>query len=157
MPSTIDYDSICAVARLAGQAIMQVYATDFAVECKEDNSPITRADKAANEIITQSLMALNPDIPIVSEESPKAPYEERLKWKRFWLVDPLDGTKEFVKRNGEFAVCIGLVAERRPVFGALYVPVADVLYAGGPGMGSVKYENGERQACLLYTSPSPRD
>ncbi|WP_243360003.1 3'(2'),5'-bisphosphate nucleotidase CysQ [Fundidesulfovibrio terrae] len=152
--TTLDYDSICAVARLAGQAIMQVYSTDFDVECKEDNSPITRADKASNEIITQSLAALNPDIPVVSEESPKAAYAERLKWKRFWLVDPLDGTKEFVKRNGEFAVCIGLVVDRRPVFGALYVPVKDVLYAGGPGLGSVKYESGERQA-IHARGPEP--
>ena len=150
----IDYDAICAVARLAGQAIMQVYATDFTVERKDDDSPITRADRASNDIIMQSLQALHPDIPIVSEESPKAAYQERLKWKRFWLVDPLDGTKEFVKRNGQFAVCIGLVEKRKPVFGALYVPVTDVLYMGGPGLGSLKYAGGEKRA-IRTARPGP--
>jgi 3'(2'), 5'-bisphosphate nucleotidase len=152
--SDIDFDSICAVARLAGQAIMQIYATDFSVELKDDHSPLTRADTASNEIITRSLQALNPDIPVVAEESPKPPYEERRKWKRFWLVDPMDGTKEFVKRNGEFTVCIGLVKDRKPVFGVLYLPVKDVLYAGGPGLGALKYADGERTA-IRAARPEP--
>jgi len=150
----IDFDAICGVARLAGQAIMQVYSTDFAVECKDDHSPITRADRAANDIITQSLAALHPDIPVVSEESPNPAYSERLGWKRFWLVDPMDGTKEFVKRNGEFCVCIGLVQDRKPVFGVLYVPVRDVLYAGGPGLGSLKYADNER-TMIRTARPEP--
>lgn len=152
--SGIDPEAVCAVARLAGQAIMKVYETDFAVECKEDDSPITKADRVSNEIISRSLAALYPDIPIVSEESPKPPYSERLKWKRFWLVDPLDGTKEFVKRNGEFTVCIALVEDRGPVFGALYVPVTDLLYAGGPGMGSRKYQGG-RESAIRAAKPAP--
>lgn len=141
----IDFDAVCAVARLAGQAIMQVYAGGFEVEDKEDGSPITKADKASNEIIAQALGAMFPDIPILSEESPRPPYPERSRWKRFWLVDPLDGTKEFVNKNGEFAVNIGLVEGRRPVFGVVYGPVRDALYAGGPGMGSLKYAGGERE------------
>ncbi|MBI4805316.1 MAG: 3'(2'),5'-bisphosphate nucleotidase CysQ [Desulfovibrio sp.] len=154
MPSTIDYDAICAVARLAGQAIMQIYSTDFEVELKDDQSPITRADRASNEIILQSLAALHPDIPVLSEETPKPAYSERRKWKRFWLVDPLDGTKEFVKRNGEFSVNIGLVENCRPVFGVLYVPVTDTLYAGGPGMGSLKYQGGEKQTIHAHAPKS---
>jgi len=142
----IDFDAVCAVARLAGQAIMQVYSTDFEVETKEDHSPITRADRASNEIILQALGAMFPDLPVISEEIANKPYAERAGWKRFWLVDPLDGTKEFVKRNGEFTVNIGLVYGREPVFGALYVPVKDVLYTGGPGLGAMKYVNGERQS-----------
>ncbi|GFK94069.1 3'(2'),5'-bisphosphate nucleotidase CysQ [Fundidesulfovibrio magnetotacticus] len=153
MPS-FDWDALCAVARLAGQAILQVYGTEFDVELKEDDSPITRADRASNEIILQSLAALHPDIPALSEESPKPPYPERSRWKRFWLVDPLDGTKEFVKRNGEFSVCLGLVEDRRPVFGVVYVPVKDILYAGGPGLGSVKVVGGERTA-LRVSPPEP--
>jgi len=149
-----DWDALCAVARLAGQAILQVYGTDFAVELKDDDSPITRADRASNEIILQSLAALHPDIPVLSEEAPKPPYSERAAWKRFWLVDPLDGTKEFVKRNGEFTVSIGLVENRRPVFGVLYVPVRDLLFAGGPGLGSVKAQGGGKTA-VRVAAPGP--
>jgi 3'(2'), 5'-bisphosphate nucleotidase len=152
--SDIDFDAVCAVARLAGQAIMQVYSTDFSVEFKDDSSPLTRADTASNEIITRSLTALHPDIPVVAEESPKPPFAERSRWKRLWLVDPMDGTKEFVKRNGEFTVCIGLVQDRKPVFGVLYLPVKDVLYAGGPGLGALKYANGER-AAIRAAGPQP--
>ncbi len=147
----IDCDAVCAVARLAGQAVMQVYATDFEVEAKPDDSPITQADRASNEIILQALGSLFPGIPVVSEESARQAYAERAKWKRFWLVDPLDGTKEFVKKNGEFAVNIGLVEKGRPVFGALYVPVTDTLYAGGPGLGAWKQSAGRRAA--IRTAP----
>lgn len=150
----IDFDAVCAVARLAGQAIMQVYHTQFEVELKDDHSPITKADKASNEIILQSLAALFPDIPVLSEETAKPPYPERARWKRFWLVDPLDGTKDFVKKNGEFSVNIGLIENSRPVFGALYAPVRDVLYAGGPGMGAIKFENGEKEA-IRARGPAP--
>ena len=153
----IDFDAVCSVVRLAGQAIMQVYATDdFHVELKPDESPITRADRASNEIIVQSLSALYPDIPILSEESPKPVPSERDAWERFWLVDPLDGTKEFVKRNGEFSVCVGLLEKNRPVFGAVYAPVTDALYAGGPGMGSVKQAGGQRMR-IRARGPGPQE
>lgn len=140
-----DWEAICGVARLAGQAILEVYGTEFAVEYKADNSPLTQADRASQEVIARSLEALHPDVPMLSEESAQAPYAERKAWKRFWLVDPLDGTKEFVKRNGEFTVNIALVEGRAPAFGVLYVPVKDVLYAGGPGLGAWKMTAAGRQ------------
>ena len=151
----IDFDAVCSVVRAAGQAIMQVSATgDFRVELKDDDSPITRADRASNEIIVQALSSLYPEIPILSEESPKPPLNERAAWERFWLVDPLDGTKEFVKQNGEFSVCVGLLEKGRPVFGAVYGPVRDVLYAGGPGMGSVK-QAGSGRMRINARGPQP--
>lgn len=153
MPS-FDWDAICAVARLAGQAILEVYGTEFAVEIKEDKSPLTQADRASNEVISRSLTALHPDVPILSEESSQAPYEQRKAWKRFWLVDPVDGTKEFIKRNGEFTVNIALVEGRSPVFGVIYVPVKDVLYYGGPGMGSFRMSGGRREP-LRVSGPVP--
>ncbi len=149
-----DFDAVCGVARLAGQAIMEVYSTDFAVECKDDRSPLTAADKASHAVIAQSLSALHPDVPVLSEEGAKIPHARRAGWDHFWLVDPLDGTKEFIKRNGEFTVCIALMRGRSPVFGVLYVPVKDILYAGGPGYGCLKVENGASRA-VACRAPAP--
>lgn len=105
---------------------MDVYATDFEVETKGDDSPLTMADKRANDIINDYLEQTG--IPIISEENREAPFEERSKWNQCWIVDPLDGTKEFVKRNGEFTVNIALVIDGNPVIGVIYVPVSRVLY-----------------------------
>ncbi len=150
-----DWDALGGIARLAGQAIMQIYATDFTVEHKEDDSPITQADRAANQVIVESLTALHPDIPILSEESKQAAYAQRKAWKRFWLVDPMDGTKEFVARNGEFTVNIALVEGRRPVFGVVYLPVKDVLYAGGAAFGSQRRQGGAAPVALRAARPGP--
>jgi len=124
------------------------------VEIKEDRSPLTQADKASQAVISRSLTALHPDVPILSEEAAQADYGQRKGWKRFWLVDPMDGTKEFVKRNGEFTVNIALVEGRRPVFGVIYVPVKDILYYGGPELGAFKVSGGARQA-LRVSGPIP--
>lgn len=110
----------------AGEEILKVYATDFNVEQKGDESPLTMADKNANEVINTFLIATG--IPIISEENKLLPYEERKDWEQCWIVDPLDGTKEFVKRNGEFTVNIALVKEAIPVLGVIYVPVSRELY-----------------------------
>jgi 3'(2'), 5'-bisphosphate nucleotidase len=122
-----------------GDAIMEIYATDFAVEHKDDKSPLTLADKNCNDVIEEYL--LNTNIPILSEEGAKMSFQERKKWKYFWLVDPLDGTKEFVKRNGEFTVNIALIHEGNPIMGVIYVPVKKELYFALEGLGSFKTLN----------------
>jgi 3'(2'), 5'-bisphosphate nucleotidase len=119
------------IARQAGGAILEVYEReDFSVQSKSDNSPLTAADLAAHELIVSGLTALAPEIPVLSEESDDIPFSERQQWTRYFLVDPLDGTKEFIKRNGEFTVNIALIDQGVPVLGVVYVPVLDVLYAG---------------------------
>ncbi len=128
---------VIAAAIEAGKAILEVYASDFAVQTKEDHSPLTLADKRSHEIIARRLAA--PDaggLPLLSEEGRSIPFAERSAWKTFWMVDPLDGTKEFVKRNGEFTVNIAMIRERRPVLGVVYVPVTDILYFAAEGSGA---------------------
>lgn len=114
-----------------GIEIMKVYATDFDVEIKGDNSPLTVADKNANEVINNFLVETG--IPIISEENKQLSFEERKDWTQCWIVDPLDGTKEFVKRNGEFTVNIALVENGSPVLGVIYVPVEQMLYFTSEG------------------------
>ena len=119
-----------------GDAIMDVYASDFAVEHKDDKSPLTLADKNCNEVIEEYLILTN--IPILSEEGSTISFSERKNWEYSWLVDPLDGTKEFVKRNGEFTVNIALIHNRNPIMGVIYVPVKKELYFALDGLGSYK-------------------
>jgi 3'(2'), 5'-bisphosphate nucleotidase len=119
-----------------GHAIMEVYASDFAVEHKDDKSPLTLADKNCNEVIESFLTKTN--IPILSEEGAKITYADRKDWQYSWLVDPLDGTKEFVKRNGEFTVNIALIHNGDPIMGVIYVPVKEELYFAMEGLGSYK-------------------
>ena len=138
---------VSAIAVDAGAAILEIYNRgDVDVDHKDDNSPITEADRAAHNLIEARLQALTPEIPVFSEESGGIAYEDRKDWPRFWLVDPLDGTKEFIKRNGEFTVNIALVEGDRPVLGVVQVPVLDVCYLGGEGLGAFKEENGQRRA-----------
>ena len=125
---------IIDIARTAGHAILDVYGDeDFGVETKDDDSPLTRADLAAHKIIVQQLQAGFPDIPVLSEESDEITFSQRQQWQRYFLVDPLDGTKEFINRNGEFTVNIALIDSGVPVLGVVYVPVLDVVYAGDNG------------------------
>lgn len=143
----IDFESVIAIAREAGDAILGVYnGPDFDVETKDDDSPLTAADRAAHAIIDRELRALTPDIPVLSEEGADVPAAKRQQWQRFWLVDPLDGTKEFIKRNGEFTVNIALVEDGRPVWGVIHAPAMDTTYAGGSGIGAWKQAGkGERE------------
>ena len=149
--STLDLAGLAracsALARDAGTAIMRVYAGDFAVEHKEDDSPLTAADLAAHRVIVDGLRALAPQIPILSEESSEqAGWDERRGWPRYWLVDPLDGTREFVKRNGEFTVNIALIEEHRPLLGVVYAPALEELYWAWDGANahfSTKSQGGE--------------
>ena len=125
-------------AYLGGLEILDVYESDFAVETKDDNSPLTLADKKAHLKIVE---LLGKDLPILSEEGKSIDFEERSGWDRFWMVDPLDGTKEFVKRNGEFTVNIALIESGKSIGGVIYVPVKKDLYFGAEGLGSFKVSN----------------
>jgi 3'(2'), 5'-bisphosphate nucleotidase len=136
----------------AGEAIMDVYQTDFAVEQKKDNSPLTLADKRAHEIIVGHLSAF--DIPVLSEEGRDIPYKERKDWQTLWIVDPLDGTKEFIRRNGEFTVNIALVHNNRPVMGVVFVPDRDTLYVAAQDLGSYKLED---KNILQRLAADPKD
>lgn len=139
----IEVEDIIEIARKAGSAILDVYNTDFSVEVKEDQSPLTEADKRANAVIVEGLSRLFPEIPVISEETRTVAYEVRRHWDSFWLVDPLDGTKEFVKRNGEFTVNIALVKSGAPILGVVFQPVGNHLYWAAQGRGAWKSTNGE--------------
>jgi 3'(2'), 5'-bisphosphate nucleotidase len=134
----IPLDQLLDLIRQAGDAILEIYDSEFEIETKKDNSPLTAADLASHHLIVTNLEKLTPEIPILSEESAKIPYDTRKNWSRYWLIDPLDGTREFIKRNGEFTVNIALIEDNRPRFGAVYAPVLKTLYYGTPGQGASK-------------------
>jgi len=138
MLNQINIQSIVTIAKEAGKAIMQVYKQDFEVEYKQDSSPLTLADKKANDIIEDGLNQLSVNLPILSEEGNNIPYEDRKHWEYFWLVDPLDGTKEFVKKNDEFTVNIALIHKDTPVLGVVYAPALDVCYWAKQNDGAFK-------------------
>jgi len=129
---------IVSLARRAGDAILGVYGQQFEVTNKADHSPLTLADTQSHDIIMQGLRALTPDIPVLSEEASDIPYSERRQWQRYWLVDPLDGTKEFVSRNGEFTVNIALIDGHDAVLGIVHVPVTDTTYTGVHKVGATR-------------------
>jgi 3'(2'), 5'-bisphosphate nucleotidase len=136
----INIQDVVAIAKEAGNAIMQVYKQDFEVEYKQDSSPLTLADKKANDIIESGLKQLSVNFPILSEEGKEIAYEDRKHWEYFWLVDPLDGTKEFVKKNDEFTVNIALIYKDTPVLGVVYAPALNVCYWAKQGEGAFKDE-----------------
>lgn len=136
MDLTALIDPVAGLAREAGNAILEIYRTDFSVEHKDDDSPLTRADLASHRIITRGLAALKPDLPMISEEGGLPEFDERRAWPRYWLIDPLDGTREFVNRNDEFTVNIALIDDNRPVLGVVHVPVLGLTYVGCAGAGA---------------------
>jgi len=142
MLNQIDIQDIVTIAKEAGNAIMQVYKQDFEVEYKKDSSPLTLADKKANDIIEDGLNQLSVNFPILSEEGKETPYKDRKNWEYFWLVDPLDGTKEFIKKNGEFTVNIALIYKDTPVLGVVYAPAQHLCYWAKQGEGAFK--NGQK-------------
>jgi 3'(2'), 5'-bisphosphate nucleotidase len=144
--------SVRDIAVAAGQAILAVYERDFATSTKADGSPLTEADRAAHELIVARLTELAPDIPVLSEESAAVGYEERARWRRFWLVDPLDGTKEFIKRNGEFTVNIALIQGDEPLLGVVHVPVSGMTYFACRGVGAFLQAPGEPARPILAGS-----
>lgn len=128
------------IARRAGTAILEIYDQDFDVSLKSDNSPLTQADLASHRVICAALAKLDPETPLLSEESSGIPWSERRQWHRYWLIDPLDGTREFVKRNGEFTVNIALIEDHYPVLGVVHVPVSGVTYFGASREGCHRRE-----------------
>ncbi len=140
--SEIDIDYLLSTARMAGMEIMKVYEKDFSVDYKDDKSPLTEADKLSNQIIIERLMSRYPGSNVISEENKQVTYDERKDWSTLWLIDPLDGTKEFIKKNGEFTVNIALIENGVPTFGVVYAPVPNTLYYGIKGDGSYKISKG---------------
>ena len=132
------------VAKRAGCRIMEVYDAGFNVEQKKDETPLTEADMAAHHAIEEGLRALTPEVPVLSEEAAQIPFAERQQWRRYWLVDPLDGTREFIRRNGEFSVNIALIDDHLPVLGIVYAPVLGLCYFACRGGGAFKQEALER-------------
>ena len=145
------------LCREAGRATMTYYdgATDVAVREKDDRSPVTLADEVAHGILVAGLRRLDPATPVVSEEDVMASFEDRRGWRRFWLVDPLDGTKEFIKRRAEFTVNVGLIENGEPVFGVVLAPALDLLYWAAKGQGAWREEKGGVAARIYSASPAP--
>jgi len=133
-------EEIITIAEKAGEAILEIYhqVQDVEITRKDDDSPLTKADLASNKVIIEGLQELDPETPIISEESGIAGYEERKEWSKFWIVDPLDGTKEFIKKNGEFTVNIALIEEGVPVLGVVHIPDQQTTYYAQKGKGSFK-------------------
>jgi 3'(2'), 5'-bisphosphate nucleotidase len=143
MTDTFDINALVRTAREAGDAILEIYRQDFAVYEKQDASPLTEADLASHRIIVEALRQLTPDIPVLSEEDADIPFGERSQWSSYWLIDPLDGTKEFIKKNDEFTVNIALIREHRPYLGVVHVPATGVTFYGEAGKGAFRMEHGE--------------
>ena len=133
---------IIKIAEQAGNAILEIYHKDFSIEYKDDKSPLTEADKVSNQIIVDALKQLTPEIPIISEENKLIDYSERKNWIKCWVVDPIDGTKEFIKKNGEFTVNIALIENGEPILSVLSVPAQNKVFYAEKGCGSFVIENG---------------
>jgi len=146
-------EALLPIVARAGAAIMRIYDSGFTVQRKEDDSPLTLADLESQRIIIEGLTEVAPGIPILSEESAQAPWEERKTWRELWVVDPLDGTREFVKRNGEFTVNIALVREHEPVLGMVAAPALGLLYWGASGAGAFSCHRGAAQFPINVSPP----
>ena len=149
----IEIPGLLEATKKAGEAILEVYALDFEVEFKGDDSPLTAADKNANAVLMEFLRGTYPDIPIISEENKAAEYSERSGWSRFWLVDPLDGTKEFIKKNGEFTVNVALIENGAPILGVVYRPTTGTFHLGVVGEGAWRITS-EGQETALTAKPN---
>ena len=144
------------LAAEAGRRILDVYQSDFAVTHKDDESPLTQADLASHALIAETLGKVAPSIPLLSEEGAGIPYDVRRAWPRYWLIDPLDGTREFVKRNGEFTVNIALIEDHRPVLGVVHAPVLNLTYGAARGAGAFRVdESGARVAVSTCDASQP--
>lgn len=151
MLNKIDLEVIVDIAQQAGDAIMKIYDKDFKIDYKDDKSPLTEADTKSNEIICDALEKAYPEIPILSEENKAEEYEVRKNWEYFWLIDPIDGTKEFIKKNGEFTVNIALIHNDTPVLGVVYAPALGDMYKAKKGEGAFK--NGQKLPLEVNKTP----
>jgi 3'(2'), 5'-bisphosphate nucleotidase len=149
----IELDKIVAIAQEAGDAIMEIYKRDFHIEYKDDTSPLTEADTKSNEIICSALKKLYSEIPLLSEENKEVPFNERKNWEYYWCIDPIDGTKEFIKKNDEFTVNIALIHKDTPVLGVVYAPAINEMYKAKKGEGAFK----NNKKLPLQTNPNPKE
>jgi 3'(2'), 5'-bisphosphate nucleotidase len=142
--------------REATRSILEIYGQeDFAVERKDDRSPLTEADMASHRCLVAALGELTPDVPILSEESAETEFDRRRQWRRLWVVDPLDGTREFIKRNGEFTINVALVEDHRPVLGVIAVPVSGLAYSGVVGDGALRWHDWRDAEEIATRKPCP--
>jgi 3'(2'), 5'-bisphosphate nucleotidase len=146
-------ESLMPIVERAGAAIMRIYDAGFTVQHKDDNSPLTSADLESQRVIAEGLKCLTPDIPILSEESAAAPWDKRQNWRELWVVDPLDGTREFVKRNGEFTINIALIVRHEPLLGVVAAPAQGIVFWGIAGVGAFRRQHGG-EACRIQTTPA---
>ena len=153
MLNQINIENIVAIARQAGDIIMDIYKKDFVVEYKGDNSPLTEADTAANKVICEALIELYPSIPILSEENKVIPYAERKEWEYYWCIDPIDGTKEIIKKNGEFTVNIALIKGNTPVLGVVYAPALNDIYYSN---GKESFKNDQKLPLKVNDNPKEK-
>lgn len=133
--------AVIALAKRAGREIIEVSAQTIDVQTKSDHTPVTNADLAASQLIIEGLQAITADLPVLSEESPDLPFSERQSWQRYWLVDPLDGTREFIDNNGEYSINIALIDRHEVILGVIYAPVQGVLYYACKGQGAWKIDH----------------
>ena len=150
-------DPVVALAEAAGKKILEVYSSDFEVQSKKDSSPLTQADLKAHLCIVAGLKELTPSMPIISEEASLPDYAERIQWGKYWLIDPLDGTKEFINRNGEFTVNIALIDHHKPVLGVVHVPIQNKTYIGCKDYGAERRDSygGQESISVSPQSSSP--
>ena len=153
MLENINIEDIEAIAIEASDAIMKIYVKDFSVEYKDDKSPLTEADTKANEIICKRLEELYPTIPMMSEENKEVPFDARKGWEYYWCIDPIDGTKEFIKKNDEFTINIALIHKDTPVLGVVYAPAINEMYSAKKGHGAYK----NAQKLPLFTNSNPEE
>ncbi|MCG2590820.1 3'(2'),5'-bisphosphate nucleotidase CysQ [Rhodohalobacter sulfatireducens] len=146
-------ETLIDISADAGEAILNYYKDEIKVETKDDESPLTKADLASHHVIVDALRKLTPETPVISEESGLPKYEERKEWKKYWLVDPLDGTKEFIKKNGEFTVNIALIENNKPVIGVVHIPAKKITYIGQKSLGSYKIDSDGNKTEVISTIP----
>ncbi|MEN8260078.1 MAG: 3'(2'),5'-bisphosphate nucleotidase CysQ [Pseudomonadota bacterium] len=150
-------EAAVSLAHRASEKILHVYGTEFDVDRKKDNSPLTAADTTSHNCIIEGLAKLDPTFPVISEESSELPFAERRKWETYWLIDPLDGTKEFIKRNGEFTVNIALIHRHQPILGVVDVPVKRECYFAAKGIGAFKQTDGQPAQRIRVRAHAPRE
>ena len=149
-----NFEKLVDISHRAGRAILEWYDGDMGITQKADESPLTKADLASHELINAELTRLWPDIPVLSEESADIPWETRQTWQQYWLVDPLDGTREFINHNGEFTVNIALIQDHEPVLGIVYVPVSGICYFGARDYGAWRQENDSPATAIEVRQPA---
>jgi len=151
MLEKIDLEEIKSITKKAGEAIMEIYEKDFSIDYKDDKSPLTEADIKANDIICAALSSLYPEIPLMSEENKEIAYDDRKGWDYYWCIDPIDGTKEFIKKNDEFTINIALIHKSVPVLGVVFAPALGEMYSAKKGEGAFK--NNKKLPLIMNNKP----